>query len=128
LACAACADGDEALRQPVHVFVQVPSCVPSAPGWKPRRAHRPGEVAEALTWPGMVGLGEMMNYPGVFSGDAQVHAEMAETRAAGKTIGGHYPAHDLGLPFHGYVPAGRRTTTKARAWKTPSPAPARACA
>jgi adenine deaminase len=31
---------------------------------------------------------------------------MAEARAAGKTIGGHYASPDLGLPFHGYVAGG----------------------
>jgi len=31
---------------------------------------------------------------------------MCATRAAQNTIGGHYPAPDLGLPFHGYVAGG----------------------
>jgi adenine deaminase len=98
---------DEALSQPVHVFVQVPSCVPSAPGLETPGAHiGPEEVAEAFTWPGIIGLGEMMNYPGVIGVDARLHAEMAVSRAAGKVIGGHYPALDLGLPFHGYVAGG----------------------
>lgn len=98
---------DEALLQPIHVFVQVPSCVPSAPGLETSGAHiGPDEVAEVITWPGVIGLGEMMNYPAVFNGGELVHAEMAATRAAGKVIGGHYPAPDLGLPFHGYVAGG----------------------
>ena len=47
-----------------------------------------------------------MNFPGVFSGDEKMHAEMAETRKASKVIGGHYASPDLGLPFHGYVAGG----------------------
>lgn len=47
-----------------------------------------------------------MNFPGVFNGDEKMLAELAATHAAGKVIGGHYPAHDLGLPFHGYVAGG----------------------
>jgi adenine deaminase len=35
-----------------------------------------------------------------------MHAEMAETRRAGKVIGGHYASPDLGNPFHGYVAGG----------------------
>ncbi|RPI91390.1 MAG: adenine deaminase, partial [Chloroflexi bacterium] len=98
---------DEALQQPVHVYVQVPSCVPSAPGLETSGATiGPADVAEAITWPGVVGLGEMMNYPAVYNSDEKIHAELAETRAAGKVIGGHYPALDLGLPFHGYVAGG----------------------
>ena len=98
---------DEAVQQPIHVWVQMPSCVPSAPGLEtPGASIGPDEVAEAMTWPGIVGLGEMMNFPGVFNGDEKMLAEMAATHAAGKVIGGHYPSPDLGLPFHGYVAGG----------------------
>jgi adenine deaminase len=98
---------DEAAVQPIHVWVQVPSCVPSAPGLEtPGSVIGPAEVAEAMSWPGVIGLGEMMNFPGVIAGDPQLHAEMAETRRAGKVIGGHYASPDLGRPFHAYVVGG----------------------
>ncbi|TFH38176.1 MAG: adenine deaminase [Anaerolineales bacterium] len=98
---------DEAAVQPIHIWVQVPSCVPSAPGLEtPGAVMGPEEVAEAMTWPGIIGLGEMMNFPGVASNDVKMHAEMGVTRAAGKVIGGHYAAADLGLPFHGYAAGG----------------------
>jgi len=98
---------DEALVQPIHVWVQMPSCVPSAPGLEtPGAEIGPEEVAEAMTWPGIIGLGEMMNFPGVFLSDEKVHREMAETRLARKVIGGHYASLDLGLPFHGYAAGG----------------------
>lgn len=98
---------DEAATLPINVYVQMPSCVPSAPGLEtPGAAIGPDDVAEAMTWPGIIGLGEMMNFPGVFMSDDKMHAEMAETMKAGKTIGGHYAALDLGRPFHGYVAGG----------------------
>lgn len=98
---------DEAANQPIHVWVQMPSCVPSAPGLETPGANLgPEEVAEAMTWDGIIGLGEMMNFPGVFMNDENMHAEMAVTRAAGKVIGGHYASPDLGLPFHAYAAAG----------------------
>ncbi len=98
---------DEAQQQPIHVWVQMPSCVPSAPGLEtPGASVSPADVAEAMTWPGIIGLGEMMNFPGVIASDEKMHAEMHATRHAGKVIGGHYPAPDLGLPFHGYVAGG----------------------
>ena len=88
---------DDAARQPIHVFVQMPSCVPSAPGFEtPGAVLGPSEVAEAMTWPGIIGLGEMMSYPSVISGDDKVHAEMSAAHSAGKVIGGHYPSPDLG--------------------------------
>jgi adenine deaminase len=98
---------DEAQQQPIHVFVQMPSCVPSAPGLEtPGETIGPTEVAEAMTWPGIIGLGEMMNFPAVINSDDKVHAEMAITRQANKIIGGHYASPDLGLPFHGYAAGG----------------------
>jgi adenine deaminase len=98
---------DEAASQPIHVWVQMPSCVPSAPGLEtPGASISPADVAEAMTWPGIIGLGEMMNFPGVVVSDEKMHAEMHSTRHAGKTIGGHYPTPDLGLAFHGYVAGG----------------------
>lgn len=98
---------DEAQKQPVHVWVQMPSCVPSAPGLEtPGSSIGPKEVAEAMKWKGVIGLGEMMNFPGVFMGDKKMIDEMSATRAAGKVIGGHYASPDLGLPFHGYVAGG----------------------
>ncbi|MBP6017139.1 MAG: adenine deaminase [Candidatus Promineofilum sp.] len=98
---------DEAATLPINVYVQMPSCVPSAPGLEtPGASIGPDEVAEAMTWPGIIGLGEMMNFPGVFGGDDNMHAEMAATMRAGKVIGGHYASPDLGRAFHGYVAGG----------------------
>lgn len=98
---------DEAAVQPMHVWVQMPSCVPSAPGLEtPGAAIGPDEVEEAMSWPGIIGLGEMMNFPGVYFNDEKMHAEMSKTRQAGKVIGGHYASLELGLPFHGYVAGG----------------------
>ena len=98
---------DEAVSLPINIFVEVPSCVPSAPGLEtPGATLGPDEVAEAMGWPGIIGLGEMMNFPGVVAGDDKMLAEMAATRAAGKTIGGHYASPDLGLPFHAYAAGG----------------------
>jgi adenine deaminase len=98
---------DEAAIQPIHVWVQMPSCVPSAPGLETSGAViGPDEVAEAMTWKGIIGLGEMMNFPGVIAGDPAMHAEMSITRSAGKVIGGHYASADLGVLFHGYVAGG----------------------
>lgn len=98
---------DEALVQPINVFVQMPSCAPSAPGLETTGAELgPDEVAEAMTWPGIVGLGEMMNFPGVAAGDPKMLGEIAVTQAAGKVVGGHYASPDLGAAFHAYVAGG----------------------
>ena len=98
---------DEAMGLPVNIFVQMPSCVPSAPGLEnPGAELGPEEVREAMGWPNIIGLGEMMNFPGVIAGDAKMLAEIAATQQAGKTVGGHYASPDLGLPFHAYAAGG----------------------
>ena len=82
---------DEAVKMPINVYVQMPSCVPSAPGLEtPGASIGPAEVAEAMQWPNIIGLGEMMNFPGMFMNDGKMHAEVAETMKAKKTVGGHY--------------------------------------
>ncbi len=97
---------DEAMVQPINVFVQMPSCAPSAPGLETTGAELgPEDVAEAMTWPNIVGLGEMMNFPGVVAGDAKMLGEIAATQEAGKTVGGHYASPDL-RDFPAYAAGG----------------------
>ncbi len=98
---------DEALMQPVNIFTQMPSCAPSAPGLETTGYEITAEdVVEAMSWPGIIGLGEMMNFPGVIHGDPKMLAEIAATQRAGKTVGGHYASPDLGPEFAAYVAGG----------------------
>ncbi len=98
---------DEAVAMPINVHVQMPSCVPSAPGLEHAGAQLTvDDVVEAMTWENIIGLGEVMNFPGVAANDPVMAGEIAATARVGKTIGGHYASPDLGLPFHGYVAGG----------------------
>ena len=98
---------DEALIQPINIFTQMPSCAPSAPGLETTGFEiGPDDVSEAMSWPGIIGLGEMMNFPGVINGSQQMLAEIAATQKAGKTVGGHYASPDLGKDFHAYAAGG----------------------
>ncbi|NOD93875.1 adenine deaminase [Ruegeria sp. HKCCD4884] len=98
---------DEAMMQPVNIFTQMPSCAPSAPGLETTGYEiTPEDVTEAMNWPGIIGLGEMMNFPGVIHGDPKMLAEIAATQRAGKTVGGHYASPVLGSDFAAYVAGG----------------------
>jgi len=98
---------DEALMQPVNIFTQMPSCAPSAPGMETTGFEITAEdVAQAMAWEGIIGLGEMMNFPGVINADPQMLAEIAATQRTGKTVGGHYASPDLGPAFAAYVAGG----------------------
>lgn len=98
---------DEALLQPINIYTQMPSCAPSAPGLETTGFEiTPDDVAEAMAWPGIIGLGEMMNFPGVINADPKMLAEIAATQNAGKTVGGHYASPDKGVAFSAYVAGG----------------------
>ena len=98
---------DEAAAMPVNVFIQMPSCVPSAPGLETAGARITAEdVAEAMRWPGIIGLGEVMNFPGVAANDPTMRDSIAATMRAGKTVGGHYASPHMAREFHAYLAAG----------------------
>jgi len=109
---------DEAAAMPINVYVEMPSCVPAAPGLETAGASiDERDVAEAMGWPNIIGLGEMMNFPGVAANDPKMLAEIAATQRAGKTVGGHYASLDLGRSFAAYVaggPADDHEGTRAR--------------
>ncbi|QDB99231.1 adenine deaminase [Mesorhizobium sp. 8] len=98
---------DEALAMPINVHVQMPSCVPSAPGLEnPGAVLTVKDVEEAMGWENIIGLGEVMNFPGVAANDPVMAGEIAATMRAGRTVGGHYASPDLGPAFHGYAAGG----------------------
>lgn len=98
---------DEAMGMPINVYVQMPSCVPSAPGLEHAGAELGvADVQEAMQWPNIIGLGEVMNFPGVTAGDKTMLGEIAATQAMNKTVGGHYASPDLGHAFHAYAASG----------------------
>jgi adenine deaminase len=91
---------------PLKVYVQAPSCVPSTANLETSGARiGPKEIAMMLKWPRIVGLGEVMNYPGVLAGDARLREMIRETSEARKVVEGHAPSL-LGRQLNGYLSAG----------------------
>jgi adenine deaminase len=82
----------EAATLPLKMLVTFPSCVPAAPGFETTGGSiGQKEIRNAMSWKGVVALGEMMNYPGVLASDVNVHGEIDATLKAGKVIEGHAP-------------------------------------
>ena len=113
--------GMEAMRLaarglPLGVFFTAPSCVPASPWESPGAVFAPAEMAEMLAWPETVGLGELMNFPGVLAGDDDVAAKLAVS--AGRRRDGHAPGL-RGRDLQAYVGAGpssdHESTTLAEA-------------
>ncbi len=81
---------------PIGVHFTVPSCVPASPFETAGAEMSTADIADALEHPKVVGLGEMMNFPGVLAGDIGIRAKL--DAAYGRRIDGHAPGlrgHDL---------------------------------
>ena len=86
--------GMEAMRAaarglPLGIFFTVPSCVPASAWESPGADFGPAEIAKMLRWPECVGLGELMNFPGVLAGDDDIAAKLAASD--GRRRDGHAP-------------------------------------
>ncbi len=91
---------------PLNVFFTVPSCVPASSLGTSGAELFAADVSEMLGWPRVVGLGEMMNYPGVLAQDQEILAKLDAAR--GLPIDGHAPGLS-GEQLWNYVLAGPRT-------------------
>jgi len=91
---------------PLKVYVQVPSCVPSTKDLETAGARiGPKDVRKMLKWPRVIGLGEVMNYPGVLSGERDLRLMIEETQRARKVVEGHAPGLS-GKELSGYLSTG----------------------
>jgi adenine deaminase len=72
------------------ILYGVPSCVPALLGYETAGAELSAEdISEMLDWPGVIGLGEVMDYRAVVRGDARMRAIVKAARDKGKLIDGH---------------------------------------
>lgn len=82
---------DDARRSPFTFCFGAPSCVPATPFDHAGATLDAAAVAALLDRPEIGYLSEMMNYPGVLAGDAEVLAKIAAARTRGKPVDGHAP-------------------------------------
>lgn len=90
---------------PLDVFVMLPSCVPATPLDEAGAILGAEELHFLYRHPRVLGLGEMMNYPGVLSGDPMVMEKIADAQTLGKLINGHAPLLS-GRSLDQYIAAG----------------------
>ncbi|MDR1577922.1 MAG: adenine deaminase [Deltaproteobacteria bacterium] len=72
-------------------FLTLPSCVPASNLEKGGSEVTAQDLSPYFGRPGVLGLGEMMNYPGVLAGDPEVLAKLTLARSRGALIDGHAP-------------------------------------
>ena len=90
----------------LEVFFMAPSCVPASVFESPRRPLDVGDLEALMRRKRVIGLAEMMNFPGVIGGDA---AELAKLALEGaEHVDGHAPGV-LGRALQAYAAAGIRS-------------------
>ena len=93
---------------PLDVWFMASSCVPASRFESPRRPLTTGDLEALLRRRRVIGLAEMMNFPGVVSGDPHELAKLALARH----VDGHAPGL-LGLGLAAYAAAGIRSDHEA---------------
>ncbi len=78
---------------PISVYFMVPSCVPATPFDESAYTIDSIETAKCfdLDEKRILGLAEMMNYPGVIFEDSEVLSKIQEAKKRGKKVDGHAP-------------------------------------
>ncbi len=90
----------------LDVFFMAPSCVPASPFESPRRPLGPGDLESLMRRRRVLGLAEMMNFPGVVAGHP---AELGKLALAGADhVDGHAPGL-VGKGLQAYAAAGIRS-------------------
>ncbi len=90
-------------KLPLDMLLMAPSCVPASTLETSGARIGADEIEKVLAYPNVIGLGEMMNFPGVVNSDAEVLGKIIASR--GKTIDGHAPGLK-GKELNAYMAAG----------------------
>ena len=94
---------DCARRLPLELFLMAPSCVPATNLETSGASLSPEDIRQVLRWRECIGLGEVMNFPGVLSSDPSILRKI--NLARGKIVDGHAPGV-TGKDLTAYIAAG----------------------
>ncbi|MFC1957648.1 adenine deaminase [Chloroflexota bacterium] len=94
---------DCARRLPLEIFLMAPSCVPATHLETSGASLDAEALRQVLRWKNCIGLGEVMNFPGVIGGDRGVLSKIDLAR--GKVVDGHAPGVS-GKNLNAYIAAG----------------------
>jgi adenine deaminase len=93
---------------PLTILFMLPSCVPATPFENSGAILRAEDLAVFMDHEQVLGLGEMMNVPGVITAQADVLAKLDLARSRRKIMDGHSPGLS-GKELNAYIAAGIRT-------------------
>lgn len=93
---------------PLNVYFMLPSCVPATGFDESGAVLNAEDIKELYGFPRVLGLAEMMNYPGVIYNNEAVYAKINDAQKLGKVIDGHAPGLS-GKDLDKYISAGIKT-------------------
>lgn len=100
---------EDAKRTPLKTMLTTPSCVPAVGGFEDTGSKMdPEDVALTMDYDCCVGLGEMMNFPGILGANPHTHGIVGETLKAGKIPTGHYSIPETSPGLNAYIASGIR--------------------
>lgn len=102
-------------QMPINYYVELPSCVPATPFEHAGCVMDAAAMAEVMHDKGVLGMGEMMNVPGVLYNDAEVHKKLDLFHAENRVIDGHAPTV-TGKELQAYVASGIDTDHESMSW------------
>ena len=82
---------EDASKVPLRFHFLVPSCVPASPLDESPFKIGPDDVADLLEVEDVVGLAEVMDFPGVVRGNPNILSKIKEALKRGKPVDGHAP-------------------------------------
>jgi adenine deaminase len=97
---------EESENIPLNVHMMLPSCVPATSFEHAGATLSAGDLSTLKDHPRVLGLGEVMDYPAVISGDHGIHEKIDMMR--GRMIDGHAP-DIMGRDLSAYAAAGIMT-------------------
>ena len=90
---------------PVDTLFMIPSCVPASPMDESGADLDYRDIDSFFEHPRVLGLAEMMNFPGIISADSRTVAKIIASQAHHKKIDGHAPGL-TGKDLNAYIAAG----------------------
>lgn len=90
---------------PMNVYTMLPSCVPATPFETSGFDLNSYDLSLLIDKPWVLGIAEMMNFPGVLNLDKNVMAKLELAKSRGKRIDGHAP-YLSGKDLCGYIASG----------------------
>lgn len=90
---------------PMNIYTMLPSCVPATPFETSGFDLNSYDLSLLIDKPWVLGIAEMMNFPGVLNRDKNVMAKLELAKSRGKRIDGHAP-YLSGKDLCGYIASG----------------------